>query len=209
MNNLHNDHHRPQMNGSYSNGHSSGSAPKYLWIDCSDHHCTPNDIIGIAPHNILVYKNLAHQVNYTDLNCLSLLQYAVQVLAVEHIIICGHYNCAALKYSTCVGHADLVETWLQPIRDLYAQYAHWLDLYRADAQRLEKLCELNVIEQVLKLCNTSVVQNAWQQKRELTIHGWAYAPDNGFLNKLTIDIGAKHEIFPAYHAAIHDCIGKS
>jgi carbonic anhydrase len=174
-----------------------------------DNYCSPHDIVGTGTNEILVYKNLAHQVNYTDLNCLSVLQYAIQILSIKHVIVCGHYNCALLRPSTQFTHADLVEQWLHPVRDINQKYEPWLGWYLPESLRLEKICELNVIEQVLQLCKTTVVQNAWEQRRELTIHGWAYSPNNGILKNLALDIAGEQDIYPVYQAALRECIGKS
>ncbi len=184
-------------------------SPKYLWIDCVDNYCTPNEIIGVPVNEIIVYKNLAHQVHYTDLNCLSVLQYAIQMLGIQHIIICGHYNCSVLRQSTRNIQTDLVGDWLQSVYSLYQKYEQQLGLYRLESVQRDKLCELNVIEQVLRLCKTTVVQNTWAQKKELTIHGWAYSADKGLLNNLTPEIAGEHDISPAFHAAITECLGKS
>ena len=184
-------------------------SPKYLWIECVDNYCTPNEIIGVPVDEIIVYKNLAHQVHYTDLNCLSVLQYAVQILGIQHIIVCGHYNCSVLRHSIHNTQTDLIGDWLQSVYGLYQKYEQQLRLYRPESAQLDKLCELNVIEQVFRLCKTTVVQNTWAQKQELTIQGWAYAADNGLLNNLTPEIAGEHNVSQAFYAAISECLGKS
>jgi len=185
------------------------SSPKYLWIDCIDNSFIPHHLVGLSIEEIIVYRNLAHQVNYTDLNCLAVLQYAIQILSVNHIIVCGHYDCAMLRLSAKTGSADLVENWLHPVRDIYRKYERWLGVYQPETLRLEKLCELNVIEQVVQLCKTTVVQSAWKRRQTLIIHGWAYSSEKGHLNDLVTDIAGEHDIFPAYQAAIGNCIGKA
>ncbi len=185
-----------------------GSSPKYFWIDCVDSYFAPHHIIGLQLEDILVYRNLAHQVNYTDLNCLSVLQYAIEILKVSRIIVCGHYDCAILRFLEHPTSADLVETWLHPVRDIYRKYEHRLSAYPQERIRLEKLCELNVIEQVIQLCKTTVVQNAWRRQQALVIRGWAYSSETGLLNDLLSNIAGEQDIFPAYQAAVENCIGR-
>lgn len=184
------------------------STLNYLWIDCVDNYFTVHNVVGFPINETIVYRNLAHQVNYTDLNCLSVLQYAIQIVGIKHVIVCGHTDCAMLRLSIQHTPADLVENWLAPVQVVYQKYEHRLGLYQTESLRMEKLCELNVIEQVLKLCQTTVVQNAWKQGQELTIHGWAYSSDSRLLNDLAIDIVGKQDIFPVYRAAVWRCIEK-
>jgi carbonic anhydrase len=169
---------------------------------------TPHHIVGLRIEEILVYRNLAHLVNYTDLNCLAVLQYAIEILNVNHVIVCGHYDCAVLLLSAKPSSADLAENWLHPV-DIYRKYERGLGEYQPETLRLEKLWELNVIEQVVQLCKTTVVQNAWKRRQALIIHGWAYSSEKGHLNDLATDIAGEHDIFPAYQAAIENCIGKA
>lgn len=212
--------HLLQHNGSWSKHLNSNhspclsraggiSSPKYLWIGCVDNYCIPHEIVGVSVDEVLVYKNLAHQVNYTDLNCLSILQYAIQILSVKHVIVCGHYNCILLRSLAQLTSADLVEQWLHPVRRIHQEYQPWLAEYQEESLRVEKICELNVIEQVIQLCKLPIIQNAWEQRRELTIHGWVYSSDNGLLKDLELDIGDKQDIFPKYQAAMWECIRKS
>jgi carbonic anhydrase len=183
--------------------------PKYLWIDCLDNRALPNHIVGLPSHEILVYRNLAHQINHGDLNCLAVLQYAVETLRIKHIIICGHYDCALFDDQRPSKSAELVENWLYPIHEASRQYDYWLSPYQSRGTRLHKLCEINVIEQVLQLGQGTVVQRAWQRQQELTIHGWVYSPDNGLLHDLAMDIASQAEIVPKFDAAIYKCVGKA
>lgn len=186
-----------------------GSSPKYLWIDCIDNYCTPHEIMEVSIDEVLIYKNLVHQVNHTDLNCISTLQYAIQILRVKHVIVCGHSNCFLLHTSTQFTEADLVEQWLQPLQGINHKYQRWLEKYEPESLRLEKICELNVIEQVIQLCKTTVVQNAWKRGQELTVHGWTYSAENNLLHNVIADIEGEQNIFPAYKAAVRSCIGEA
>lgn len=196
-------------NSQHLSSRSVGSLTKYLWIDCLDNCRLPDTLLGISIDEILVYRNLAHQINHSDLNCLSVLQYAFQILGIKHVIVCGHYDCRLLYPATQAIPLQLIENWLYPVQEVSEKYKDWLQLYQPESLRVKKLCELNVIEQVIQLCNTTVVQSTWKRQQELTIHGWVYSPDDGLLHDLAIDIGGEAEIVSSYRAAILKCIGKS
>lgn len=183
--------------------------PKYLWIDCVDNDVLPNHILGLSRSEILVYRNLAHQINHIDLNCLSVLEYAVQVLAVKHIIVCGHYDCGMLLPSAQYDPAELAKNWLYPVQMTALKYQAQLSAYQPDVLRLEKLCDLNVIEQVVQLANTTVVQRTWKNQQELCLHGWVYSPTTSLLKDLAVDMGSEMEVMRVYESAVAACLGNA
>ena len=158
-------------------------APEYLWIGCSDSRVPANEIINLAPGEVFVHRNIANVVVHTDLNCLSVIQYAVEVLHVKHIIVCGHYGCGGVKAALEDSDHGLIDNWLGHIKDvsrLNKDELRNLD----DTAKLNRLCELNVIEQVINVCNTTIVKNAWKNGTELYVHGWIYDICNGILKDI-------------------------
>ncbi len=162
---------------------SKQQAPEYLWIGCSDSRVPANQITGLQPGEVFVHRNIANVVVHTDLNCLSVLQYAVEVLKVKHIIICGHYGCGGIKAALENQEHGLIDNWLRHIKDVYRFNAEKFDGLEND-KKLDLLCELNVKEQVTNICNTTIVQNAWKKGNELSVHGWIYSIKNGFLKDI-------------------------
>jgi len=189
-----------------ANAHDTAQI-KYLWIGCIDNHVLPTTLMGIPNHEVLVYKNLAHQINHTDLNCLSMLQYAFQILGVKKVIVCGHYDCNLLESEAQSPALELIESWLHPLYQTRQKYHHHLQVFQSPALRRHKLCELNVIEQVIQLARTTVVQSRWQQHQKLTLQGLVYAPDDNVVHDLAIDIAAEADIMPAYRTAVLNSIG--
>jgi len=157
--------------------------PEYLWIGCSDSRVPANQIIDLPPGEVFVHRNIANVVVHTDLNCLSVIQYAVEVLKVKHIVVCGHYGCGGIKAAVENKQLGLIDNWLRHIRDVRRFHADKLDKLKGD-EELDALCELNVVEQVTNVCNTTIVQNAWQRGEELRVHGWIYNVGNGLLQNL-------------------------
>lgn len=158
--------------------------PEYLWIGCSDSRVPANQIVAMPPGEIFVHRNIANVVVHTDLNCLSVIQFAVEVLKVEHIVVCGHYGCGGIKAAMDGKQYGLLDSWLRHVKDVKRFNEEKLkDLPLAEQENL--LCELNVREQMTNVCNTSVVQNAWKSGAELTVHGWIYSIENGILNSLS------------------------
>lgn len=158
-------------------------APELLWIGCSDSRVPANEIIDLPPGEVFVHRNIANVVVHTDLNCLSVIQYAVEVLKVKHIIVCGHYGCGGIKSALEVQGHGLIDNWLRHVKDVIRfnqERMEGLDFQH----RFDQLCELNVIEQVANVCNTTTVQNAWENGVDLTIHGWIYNIENGILVEL-------------------------
>ena len=157
--------------------------PEYLWIGCSDSRVPANQIIDLPPGEVFVHRNLANLVVHTDLNCLSVIQYAVDVLKVKHIIVCGHYGCGGIKAAMDEQHHGLIDNWLRHIRDVRRFHADKLERLEYD-EKFDALCELNVVEQVTNVCNSTIVQNAWRAGEELSVHGWIYNIKNGLLQDL-------------------------
>ncbi len=162
--------------------------PEYLWIGCADSRVPANEIINLPPGEVFVHRNIANVVVHTDLNCLSVIQYAVEVLKVKHIIVCGHYGCGGVAASMQQEDHGLIDNWLQHIRDVYRFHADELDAIEDPAARKDRLCELNVIEQVGNVCATRTVRNALASNQELNIHGWIYRLEDGILKDLGITL---------------------
>ncbi len=158
-------------------------APELLWIGCADSRVPANQIIGLLPGDVFVHRNVANVVVHTDLNCLSVLQYAVEVLHVRHIIVCGHYGCGGVAAALHGDPLGLIDNWLRHIQDVGEKHRAILDAAPAD-QRVNRLCALNVIEQADNVCRTSIVQDAWRRGQPLTVHGWIYALQDGLLADL-------------------------
>ncbi len=176
--------------------------PEYLWIGCSDSRVPANQITGLAPGEVFVHRNVANVVVHTDFNCLSVIQYAVEVLKVKHIIVCGHYGCGGVRAAGQNRQLGLIDNWLRHVRDVAYKYQELLDSVPDDEQKDRKLCELNVIEQAYNVCHTSIIQNAWQRGQEVVVHGWVYDLQDGLLRDLNITIGSMEEISTVYHIAL-------
>ncbi len=162
---------------------SQQQAPEYLWIGCSDSRVPANQIVNLPPGDVFVHRNIANVVVHTDLNCLSVIQYAVDVLKVKHIIVCGHYGCGGIKASLDGEEHGLIDNWLRHIKDVVRFNEGEFEGLDQN-QKVDLLCELNVIEQVKNICNTTIVQKAWKQGVKLDIHGWIYNIENGILKDL-------------------------
>jgi carbonic anhydrase len=158
--------------------------PRYLWIGCSDSRVPANEIVGLLPGELFVHRNVANLVVHTDLNCLSVLQYAVDVLRVEHVIVCGHYGCSGITAARRAEPLGLIDNWLRHIQDTQDRHRSELDAYDDEATALDRLCELNVLDQVRNVCRTTVVQDAWKRGQEVTIHAWIYHLSDGLLKRL-------------------------
>lgn len=164
--------------------------PEYMWIGCSDSRVPTSHIVDLMPGEVFVHRNIANMVIHNDLNCLSVVQYAVEVLKVKHIMVVGHYGCGGIKASMDGQNHGLIDNWLAHLRDIYR--FHHVELNKLDeAERFNKLCELNVVEQVANVCNTSILKDAWQRGQDVHVHGWIYSIKNGLLKDLdvTTDIG--------------------
>lgn len=173
-------------------------SPKFLWIGCSDSRVPANEITGTDPGEMFVHRNIANMVVHTDLNLLSVLQYAIEVLKVEHVIVCGHYNCGGVKAALTNQSFGLINKWLRNIKEVYKMHATELDAITDDQKKLDRLVELNVIEQCNDLIKTSIVQKAWKDRKAPQIHGWVYGLSNGLISELiTIepDLENVHPLF--------------
>lgn len=175
--------------------------PAYLWIGCSDSRVPANEIVDLLPGEMFVHRNVANVVVYTDLNCLSVMQYAVDVLKVRHIIVCGHYGCGGVGAALRGQRAGLVDNWLRHVQDVREKHAPLVASAPED-QRWDLLCELNVIEQAANVCQTTVVQDAWERGQPLTVHGWIYGLRDGLLQDLSVCVSAEEELLPDYRAAL-------
>jgi len=165
---------------------SKQQSPEYLWIGCSDSRVPANEIIGKMPGEVFVHRNIANLVIHTDINCLSVIQYAVEVLKIKHIIVCGHYGCGGVHAALENNALGLIDNWIQNIRDIYRNHQSEIDSLQNDKDKINLLCELNVVEQVANVCHTSIVQNAWSSGQELSVHGWIYSIEDGILKDLNV-----------------------
>ncbi len=173
-------------------------SPKFLWIGCSDSRVPANQLVGLGPGEMFVHRNVANVVVHTDFNCLSVMQYAVDVLRVDHIIVCGHHGCGGVKAALDNLQLGLIDNWLRHVQDVIRDYEPALMKIDDETKRLDRLCELNVIEQVLNVCRTTIVQNAWQRNQELVVHGWIYGLEDGLLRDLGVSIDCAEELAAAY-----------
>lgn len=172
--------------------------PEYLWIGCADSRVPANQITGLLPGEVFVHRNIANVVIHTDLNCLSVMQYAVEVLKVKHIIVCGHYGCGGVAAAMQNREFGLIDNWLRHLKDIYHQHRVELDAIDEDAERLKRFCEINVIEQVNHVCQTTIVQNAWQRGQELSVHGWLYAVGDGLLRDMDVTVTGPDDLPALY-----------
>ena len=162
-------------------------SPTFLWIGCSDSRVPATQLVGMAPGEMFVHRNVANVVVHTDFNCLSVMQYAVEVLKVDHIIVCGHHGCGGVKAAMENAQLGLIDNWLRHVQDVVHQHEELLATLDEE-KRLDRLCELNVIEQVLNVGRTTIVQSAWQRGQELVVHGWIYGLEDGRLRDLGVSI---------------------
>ncbi len=181
---------------------SEQQAPEYFWIGCSDSRVSANEIVNLPPGEMFVHRNVANVVVHTDLNCLSATQYAVEALKVKHIIVCGHYGCGGVKAALQNQKLGLIDNWLRHVQDVIREHAALLAEISEESDRIDKLCELNIIEQVYSVCQTTVVQSAWERGQELTVHGWVYALTDGLVRDLNIHITNQEEMATVYRNAI-------
>jgi carbonic anhydrase len=162
--------------------------PQFLWIGCADSRVPSTQLVGVAPGEMFVHRNVANVVDHTDFNCLSVMQYAVDVLKVEHIIVCGHHGCGGVKAAMDNLQFGLIDNWLRHVQDVVHEHQELLAKIDDEEQRFDRLCELNVIEQVLNVGRTTIVQSAWQREQELVVHGWIYGLQDGLLRDLGVSI---------------------
>ena len=175
--------------------------PQYLWIGCSDSRVPANQIVGLMPGEVFVHRNIANVVVHTDLNCLSVMQFAVDVLGVKHVLVVGHYGCGGVQAALFQRRLGLCDNWLRHVQDVRAKHAAHLDALPED-RRHDRLCELNVIEQVVNVAQTTIVQDAWARGQDLTVHGWVYALNDGIIRDLHISVAAPAEVAASYEKAL-------
>lgn len=173
---------------------SKQQRPEYLWIGCADSRVPANEIVDLLPGEIFVHRNIANVVVHTDLNCLSVIQFAVDILKVKHIMVVGHYGCGGIKAALESEEHGLIDNWLRHIKDVYRFHQEKMDALTDPQERFDTLCELNVIEQVANVCQTSIVQNAWRSGQELHVHGWVYGLDNGIIKDLDVTMNATSQL---------------
>lgn len=172
--------------------------PEYLWIGCSDSRVPANQIVGLDPGDIFVHRNVANLVVHTDFNCLSVLQYAVEVLKVKHIIICGHYGCGGVAAALQNMEHGLIDNWLRNIKDLYEQHEMLFRDMKNDEERVNALCMVNVIGQVSNVSHTTIVQNAWKRGQDLSVHGWIYSIKDGLIKDLDSTLTGSEQVPAIY-----------
>ncbi|HEY8607480.1 MAG TPA: carbonate dehydratase [Noviherbaspirillum sp.] len=169
-------------------------SPEYLWIGCADSRVPANEIVGLQPGELFVHRNIANVVVHTDLNCLSVLQFAIDVLGVKHVIVCGHYGCSGVHAAMARRRVGLADNWLRHVQDVHQKHERYLGEALPTAERQDRLCELNVLEQVGNVCQTTIVQDAWERGQSLTIHSWIYGLKDGHLRDLGLTVGSQQEL---------------
>lgn len=181
---------------------SQQQRPNYLWIGCADSRVPANQIVDVLPGDLFVHRNVANLVIHTDLNCLSVMQYAVDVLRVEHIIVCGHYGCGGVQAALQDDQFGLIDNWLRHVQDIIKKHESVLSGIDDPAERLARVCELNVIEQVANVGQTTIVRNAWDRGQKVAVHGWIYGLADGLLKDLGISITGTSDVEPMYRDAV-------
>ncbi|RTL57942.1 MAG: carbonate dehydratase [Rhodocyclaceae bacterium] len=176
-------------------------SPEYLWIGCADSRVPANEITGLLPGEVFVHRNVANVVVHTDLNCLSVLQFAIDVLKVRHVMVVGHYGCGGVRAALEDMKLGLIDNWLRHIQDVRDKHA-WILAATPEDQRVDRLCELNVVEQVINVAQTTVLRDAWARKQEVTVHGWVYGLKDGLARDMKMSVSSAEEIPACYSAAL-------
>lgn len=187
---------------------SKQQSPEYMWIGCSDSRVPANEIVGLLPGEMFVHRNVANVVVHSDLNCLSVIQYAVEVLKVQHIIVCGHYGCGGIQAALRNSRLGLIDNWLRHVQDVAQKHSTLMADLQQEELRLRRLCELNVIEQTVNVCQTTVVQGAWERGQTLAVHGWIYGVADGLLHDLHPSVSGQQELEEIYLAALRHWTGE-
>ena len=177
---------------------SGQQTPRYLWIGCSDSRVPANEIVGLAPGELFVHRNVANVVVHTDLNCLSVLQYAVDVLRVDHVIVCGHYGCGGIQAAYRRNSLGLIDNWLRHVQDVHDRHVNLINASTSEESAVDRLCELNVIEQARNVCQTTIVRDAWERGQPLAVHSWIYALRDGLLRDLGFMASSADEVAPQH-----------
>lgn len=186
------------LNPDYFDKLSKGQQPPLLWIGCADSRVPANEIIGAQPGEVFVHRNIANMVVHSDMNMLSVLDYAVNALKVKHVIVCGHYGCGGVNAAMTNQSIGLIDNWIRHIKDVYRLHKKELDAIEDQTQRSNRFVELNVTEQVFDLAKTSIVQGAWEKNQELSLHGWVYGIDSGIIKDLGVNISNDSELDEVY-----------
>ena len=176
-------------------------APQYLWIGCADSRVPANELVDLAPGELFVHRNVANVVVHSDLNCLSVIQYAMDVLKVKHIIVVGHSNCGGVAAALSDRRLGLADNWIRHVQDVRNRHQDWL-LSLPEAERVDALCELNVVEQALNVCQTTIVQDAWQRGHDVAVHGWVYGLNNGLIEDLRMTVNIASDATAVYQRAL-------
>ncbi|HXH64345.1 MAG TPA: carbonate dehydratase [Mariprofundaceae bacterium] len=187
-----------QSDPDYFKRRAESQTPGYLWIGCSDSRVPANEVIGVEPGEVFVHRNVGNVVVHTDFNCLSVLEFGIEQLKIDEIIVCGHYGCGAVNAAMQNHEYGLIDNWLRHIKDLYVAYQQELEPISDQQQRMDRLCELNVARQVISVCQTTIVQDAWRRGRKLTVHGLIYNIEDGHLMDMGIRINGPDQIAPIY-----------
>jgi carbonic anhydrase len=190
-----------EVDPTYFSKLSQIQTPAFLWIGCSDSRVPANQIVGLMPGEVFVHRNVANQVVHTDLNCLSVIQFAVEALKVQHIMVVGHYGCGGVKAALEKARVGLVDIWLRHVRDVHDKHVAAVDAL-PEAQRHNRLCELNVLEQAANACQTFVVQDAWARGQKVTVHAWIYGLEDGLMRDLGFTVSQPDKLIPRYNAAL-------
>jgi carbonic anhydrase len=188
--------------GDFFNRLVSQQAPEYLWIGCSDSRVPANAIVNLDPGELFVHRNVANVVVHTDLNCLSVIQFAIDLLKVKHILVVGHYGCSGVHAALSDKRVGLADNWLRHVKDVHQKHERYLGELIPTPKRQDRLCELNVIEQVVNVCETTIVQDAWARGQDLTVHGWTYRLETGLVNDLGMSISSTEETQERYIKSI-------
>jgi carbonic anhydrase len=181
---------------------SQQQSPEYLWVGCSDSRVPANEIVNLLPGELFVHRNIANVVVHTDLNCLSVMQFAVDLLKVKHIIVCGHYGCSGVRAALRCDRVGLADNWLRHVQDVGEKHRPCIHAVDGEPVRVNRLCELNVIEQVGNVCQTTIVRDAWSRGQPLTVHGWIYGLKDGLLRNLGLSVATVEQFEPQYRAAL-------
>ena len=183
-------------------GLAAQQTPEFLWIGCSDSRVPANELLGLAPGELFVHRNIANVVVHSDLNCLSVLQFAIDVLKVKHIIVCGHYGCSGVHAAMVNKRVGLADNWLRHVQDVQQKHDRYLGDVLPSKERADRLCELNVIEQVVNTAQTTIVQDAWERGQQLAVHGWVYGLQDGLLRDLNMSVSSADQLAPKSQARL-------
>ncbi|MFZ4679832.1 MAG: carbonate dehydratase [Flavobacterium sp.] len=186
------------LDNGYFKDLAKGQQPPLLWIGCSDSRVPANEIIGAKPGEVFVHRNIANMVIHSDMNMLSVLDYAVNVLKVKHVIVCGHYGCGGVKAAMGNQSIGLIDNWIRHIKDVYRLHEEYLNSFEDEEDRFNKFVEINVQEQVFDLAKTSIVQGAWKNGQDLTLHGWTYGLNSGYVTDLDVNMSSNNELDEVY-----------